>query len=268
MIKKICLVALLLTGCSQMGVRPEGSGDTVASTTPTFHPTEESKTGTPRMRAQAHAELGLKYFDQGNLAVALEEARIAQAFDADYAPGYRLMALVQMGLRERPQALTSFQTAERLAPNDPDINNDFGFFLCQEGRETDGLQRLMTAIKNPLYRTPSRAWHNAGLCYLRLRDDKAAADAFRQALAMDPANLAAMFLLSEINYRAQDYFEARRFLSELHRRMQPNAETLWLGLRIERKAGDREAEASFATQLRRNFAGSPQYQALMQGKFE
>ena len=50
--------------------------------------------------------------------------------------------------------------------------------------------------------------------------------------------------------------------------MEPNAESLWLGVRIERKIGDRQAEASYSSQLRRKFAGTPEHQALLQGKYE
>ncbi|MBL8484905.1 MAG: tetratricopeptide repeat protein, partial [Rhodocyclaceae bacterium] len=186
MIKKICLTVLVLAGCTQAGLRPDGGDrDSVASVTPHYRPGEESKAGTPRTRAQAHTELGLQYFSAGNFAVALDEARISLNHDAEYGPGYRLLALVHMALGERPQALDAFQTALRYSPNDPDINNDFGFFLCQEGREKEGLDRLMTAVKNPLYRTPGRAWTNAGLCHLRVRDDAAAANDFQQAYSLD-----------------------------------------------------------------------------------
>jgi type IV pilus assembly protein PilF len=39
-------------------------------------------------------------------------------------------------------------------------------------------------------------------------------------------------------------------------------------LRIERKLGDRLAEASLATQLRRRYSNSSEYQALLRGDFD
>jgi type IV pilus assembly protein PilF len=41
-----------------------------------------------------------------------------------------------------------------------------------------------------------------------------------------------------------------------------------LALLIERKLGNHEAEAKYANQLRRNFAGSKEQQALTEGRFE
>ena len=62
--------------------------------------------------------------------------------------------------------------------------------------------------------------------------------------------------------------EARKFVSRYNKLVNPSAESLWLALRIERKAGERSTESSYASQLRRNFPGSPEYQALQRGEFD
>ena len=49
---------------------------------------------------------------------------------------------------------------------------------------------------------------------------------------------------------------------------QDSAESLWLGLRIERKLGNKTAEASYALQLKRKFPDSPQTQALLSERYE
>ena len=46
------------------------------------------------------------------------------------------------------------------------------------------------------------------------------------------------------------------------------AEVLWLALRIERRLGDRAAEASLANQLRRRFPASPEFAAFQRGAFD
>ena len=48
----------------------------------------------------------------------------------------------------------------------------------------------------------------------------------------------------------------------------PNAESLWLATRVERKLGESVAERSFANQLRRRFPTSPEYQLLQRGEYE
>ena len=47
-----------------------------------------------------------------------------------------------------------------------------------------------------------------------------------------------------------------------------NAETLWLGMRVERKLGDKETEASYGLQLRKNFPESKEARALLNRQYE
>ena len=46
------------------------------------------------------------------------------------------------------------------------------------------------------------------------------------------------------------------------------AEGLWLGVRVERKLGNRDAEVNYAQQLHKNFPDSPEAQALRNGNYE
>ena len=49
---------------------------------------------------------------------------------------------------------------------------------------------------------------------------------------------------------------------------EPNAETLWLLVRVHRQLGNRLVEARYSTQLRRRFPLSPEAQELLKGNFE
>jgi len=229
---------------------------------------EQAPAGVAEKSAKTHSELGVLYLQAGNVAVALEEARIAQAIDPSYAPAHNLMGLVQIVLNDMLQARVSFERAIQLAPGDPQIANDYGWFLCLSGREQEAMGYFTMAARNPLYKTRTRPYTNAGLCALRMKDDKLAEENFQRALVFDGSNVQAIFHLASLAYKRGDYFTAKRYLGEVQRNTEPNAESLWLGVRIERKLGDRQAEASLASQLRRKFAGSPEYQALMEGKYE
>lgn len=229
---------------------------------------EQTATGDVQSRAKAHAELGRAYFQAGNMGVALQEARVAVESDPNYAPAYNLMGLIHMFLQENGPARANFEKAASLAPGDPEIANNYGWFLCQNGHEREAIQHFLAAVKNPLYKTPTRPYTNAGLCSLRLKDDKTAEEYFQRAAMADGSNAQAVFHLADIAFRRGDYYNARKHIAEVHRITEPNAESLWLALRVERKLGDRQAEAGFSSQLRRKFAGSPQHQALMQGKYE
>ncbi len=222
-----------------------------------------------RARAKAHVELGNAYLQANKLGVALDEAKTALSDDASYAPAQLLMGQVHAFLGEFEQARPFFEEASRLAPGDPEINNAYGWFLCNRGEIQDGVTRIEQAARNPYNQTPAMAWTNVGLCQILRKDDKAAEAAFLRAVQVDAGNLRALFNLSEIAYRAGNYPRAREWFLALQQRLKkPSAETLWLGLRIERQLGNREAAADYALQLRRDFASSSEFQLLQQGKFD
>jgi type IV pilus assembly protein PilF len=221
-----------------------------------------------RNRARIHTELASLYLQQNNMAVALEEIRISLEADKRYAPAYNVRGLIQMYLRENEAAEESFQRALELASNDPEVNNNYGWFLCQTGREKESLAYFMSAIKNTLYQTPEKSYINAGICSMRKNDMAAAEDFLQKALRLSRNSPSAMLPLAQLNFQKGAYGESRRMLSDLHRQTEPTAESLWLLVRVERKLGDRMGEAGSSSQLRRKFPESKEADDLRQGKFE
>lgn len=222
----------------------------------------------PQKRAKVHTELGAMYLQRGNVAVALDEGKIALQADAGYAPAHNLMGLAYMQLGENSAAEDSFRQALRLAPQDPEINNNYGWFLCRTERERQALGYFNTAIKSPLYATPALANTNAGICLLRLKEDDQAALYFARSLQFEPGNVQARYSLADIAYRRGEFLEARQHLATLHQQTEPLAISLWLAIRVEHALGDRLAEARLGAQLRKNFAASPEYQKFKQGLYE
>lgn len=256
----VLAIAIVLGGCTTTGFGPtEGAQQAVSA-----RPPENEQ----QLRAKVHTELGSLYMLDGRSAIALEEARIALAADSNYAPAYNLLGLVHMVLNEPRLADDNFQKALRLAPGDPEINNNYGWFLCQEGQEQRALAFFMTAARNPLYTTPTKPYTNAGICSVRMKDDKAAEEYLATALRLSPTNTQALFWLADIALRQGRYADARQSVTDIEKLMEPTAAVLWLAVRIERKAGNREAEARYASQLRRRFPGSPEQRLLAQGQYE
>ncbi|WP_263772986.1 type IV pilus biogenesis/stability protein PilW [Propionivibrio soli] len=219
-------------------------------------------------RAKLHTELGSMYFQEGNFIVALEELTIAISINPNYAPAYSTRALVLHQIRELDSAGKDFRKALELDERDPEINNNYGWFLCETGHEKEALDYFQKAIRNPLYRTPEVAHLNAGACYAKIGDLDTAEDYIRRTLRFSPDNARALYQLAAITYKRGNYDAAREHLTKITRTREPNAETLWLLLRTERRLGDRIAENSLAAQLRRNYPDSPEYRELLKGNFE
>lgn len=265
----VVLVILAASGCAGGG----GAGaDPEFSNPPESAGSQDLGTigeiGAPRERAKAHTELAAAYYEIGNLGVAIEEVRIALSADPNYAPAYNILGLVHMDLRENPQAQASFERSLRIVPTDPDTNHNYAWFLCQTGREEQSVRFFMAAIRNPLYAQPQKSYALAGVCAARKGQDREAADMLDRALKLDPNYLPALINLAQLRYRSGENESARTLIGQFNRLVEPTAESLWLALRIERRLGDKSAEANFANQLRRRFPGSREHQDLMKGQYE
>jgi type IV pilus assembly protein PilF len=253
------IMLLLVAACAADPAREGPGADTR---------TQIGEVSEPRNRARIHTELAAAYFERGNMAVALEELRVAAGADSTYAPAYSLFGLVYMELRERDLAAKNFERALSLAPNDGEINHNYGLFLCQTERAPDSIKYFMQAVKNPLYATPSRSYSAAGLCTLRASNTKEAEQFFERALRLEPDEPSSLLHLGQIRYKQGRMDDARRLVSRYNKLGEPNSESLWLALRIERRLGDKSAESGYAGQLRRRFSGTPEFQSLQKGLFE
>jgi type IV pilus assembly protein PilF len=218
-----------------------------------------------RTRARVHTELAAGYYELGSMSVALDEVRLALKADYGYGPAYNVAGLIYAALREERLAQENFQRALRINPVDSEANNNYGQYLCDRRREAEALKYFHAALANPLYSTPERAYVNAGVCVRRRGDVAAAEDYFLKALRARPTQPQALYQLADIAYSRKAYEQAKQYLVRLEQVSMPNAEVLWLALRVERRLGDRNAEAAFGTQLRRQFPDSKEARALLAG---
>lgn len=253
---RCCLIALLICG-GIAGAAAQSGGERAA-------PSD------PRTRARIHTELGGLYLEAGNLAVALDELAIAIDVDRSFYQAYSVRGLVYSQLKEYGKADADFRRALDLAPNDPEVNNNYGWYLCETGKERQSIAYFLNALKSPLYETPERAYTNAGSCALKAGDLDAAQTYLLQAvqLSRDGA-VVARLQLARLFYRRGILEESRIYLNDALKMMEPpTAEALWLGVRLERRLGNRLAEGSYAAQLRSRYPTSPEYQEFLKGNFE
>ncbi|HEX4857501.1 MAG TPA: type IV pilus biogenesis/stability protein PilW [Usitatibacteraceae bacterium] len=218
-------------------------------------------------RARIHTERAAEYFKVGNYAVAIDAVQQALAALPGHAPAYNMLGIIQMTLREDDKAAMAFEQATRLAPNDSEILNNYGWFICQRRNARDSLPYFQAALRNPLYVSPERALHNAGVCARKAGDLREAEVNFRAAVQKAPLYAAALVDLADILYGQGRIKDSEALFARYTLLTQaPTIEALILGVRIYRASGDRSAESSYIQQLRRRFPEDPRTREVLEAR--
>ena len=259
--RTLLLVVILIAGCANRAPSPP--------------PVLEAKKQTPteiaadaRYRAEIHSELAANYYSRRQYDIALDELKIANTADPKYVPAYNMFGLTYMELGEDRLAEESFSKALRLAPNNPDINNNYGWYLCNRKREKDSIAYFLAAVKDPLYQQPHKPLNNAGICSRRIGENAQAEEYFRRALRVAPDDPSIHLQLADLNYSRHNLAQAKLHLNRVMETPNPNAEVLWLAIRMDRKLGDRNSEASNALKLKQRYPDSPEAKLLKSGKYD
>jgi type IV pilus assembly protein PilF len=250
----IVVGAALLAGCAG---QPAGDGG--AST----------RTNSENVqRARAFTDLAGAYYARAQYKIALDELRKAITADSRYGPAYNVYGLIYMDLDEDKLAEENFRRAIDLDRDDSEARNNFGWFLCTRGRYKEGLEQFSAALQNPLYTRPEQAMTNAGLCAEKSGDLMLAEANLVKSLKLQPDNPNTILKLAGLNYRQGRLMDAQRLLERYAEMAQPTAESLWLGVRLERKLGNRSQEAAYGLQLRKRFPDSNEARLLLAGQYE
>lgn len=229
---------------------------------PAQQPQIQQEPVTLRQRAEIHTELAAGYYERAQMDIALEELGIAERLDATYPRIYNLYGLVYAAMGELPRAESMFRRAIEIAPNDADARHNLGWYLCTHGRARESIVEFEIAIRNPLYRTPEIALVNAGKCSAAIGDLNAADLYFRRALQLRPNDASAAYNLALLSYKALRLAESRALMRVVMQQTAPAPEALFLGMCVERKLGDRQAEQSYVTQLRNRYPDSAETRAI------
>ena len=237
------LAILLVAGCS---------------TTPTAEERSLKKA------AQLNAQLGANYLQQGNLVQANEKLVKALRQDDRNVDAHATFALLQMELGKPEKARDHFEEALDLAPDDPQLHNNYGTFLCNQGDYDEGIEQFLTAAENRLYATPEYAYANAGVCARDAGRPDDATRYLRRALEIEPRMPSALRELALLEYDRGRAASARDYLVRYHESYQPSAQTLLLASRVERRLGNEEQAREFGRKLLRNFPDSEEAQRFLE----
>ena len=250
---------LLLGGCATTGASSDGDSKEL---------TTRSDQTSAQKRSVIRLQLAAGYYQRGEYEVALDEVKQSLQADPDFADAYNMRGLIYMQMSETHLAEENFQHALRLAPHNGEVDNNYGWFLCQNDRAAEALPLFEAAAAERKYPFPAKALDNAGKCSLKLNHEAEAEKYFLRAFQFDPGNVGVNFNLAKMYYNRKDYDHAQFYIGRVIKADVHDADVLWLGIKAAHKNGDRVTENVIGSELARFQPSSVQYAAYQREAFD
>jgi type IV pilus assembly protein PilF len=251
---------LLLGGCASTGGSSSSGSDKELATS--------SDQTSAQKRAVIRLQLAVGYYQRGELEVALDEVKQALQANPDSDDAYNMRGLIYMQMSEDHLAEESFQHALRLAPHNGEVDNNYGWFLCQNKRAAESFPYFEAAAAERKYAFPAKALDNAGKCSLKINHSAEAEKYFLLAFKYDPSNNDVNYNLAKIYFDRKEYDHSQFYISRVIKADVHDAEVLWLGIKIAHKMGDRVTESVIGSELGRFQPNSVQFASYQREAFD
>jgi type IV pilus assembly protein PilF len=253
----VLLVGGGLTGCAVNGTSASAPHES-------FTDSDEPES---RKRATNRLKLAVLYFQDGKNNFALDEVKQAIQIDPNWFEPYGMRGVIYMQTSEFAPAELSFQKALSINPNASDIKHNYGVLLCKMKRHPDAVKWFNAALADPGYGQRAKTWQEMANCQLAMGQKAEAEASFMHSYELDAGNAVTGFQLANLLFQRGELVRAQFYARRVNNGERASAESLWLGIKIERSLGSTDAQSQLESQLRKRFAQSPQVLALERGAF-
>lgn len=250
---------MLATGCRQLErlsiVRPSAHSRGYTQVAPRYDVSGDKKgQGTADVPIQLASATAL--YQRGELAEAEGLARAVLKEQPGSGDANTLLGLIASTRGESAAAGKFYQAAASAAPGNGIYANNYGGWLCANGRAAEALGWFDRAVADPAYPTPAAAQANAGECAVKAGQPERAEASWRSALALDPDNLVALAGMATLEFGSGRYMEARAFVERWLALAPSDTAGLGLAAQTEQKIGDNVAASRYLSRLQAISSGS------------
>lgn len=221
-----------------------------------------------RKRARIRLELAIGYYSNGQTTVALDELKQSIGADPTLFEAYNLRGLIYTRLNNVPLAEESFRRALVINPLAAGVQHNYGLLLCQQSRIPEAMELFSAAVANPAYGERAKTWMARGGCELSVGKRAEAESSFLRSYELDAGNPITGYNLALLLFQRDEFVRSQFYVRRINNSELANAESLWLGIKVERKMNNRDAMAQLGTQLKKRFPQSRETLAFERGAFD
>ena len=151
---------------------------------------------------------------------------------------------------------------------DPNVLHNLGWLKCQQAAFGPALMFFEQALADPAYMGRAKTLMAQGLCQVKAGMLTEAEGSFLKSYEYDAANPVTGYNLSRLLFQKSELNRAQFYIRRLNNTEFANAESLWLGIKVEKKMGNLQAVEQLASQLEKRFSQSPEAASYRKGTFD
>ncbi len=223
---------------------------------------------TLRKRARIRLELATGYFELGQTSVALDELKQSIAIDPNYSEAHHLKGLAYMRLNEPKLAEFSFKRALDISPNDANVMQNLGWLMCQQSRFQESERYFAQALAIPKYEQRAKTFRTLGLCRVKSGRLAEGGNSLMSSYEIDSSNPVTLFNLASVLFQQSQYPGSQQYIRELNNSDLANAESLWLGIKVEHRMNNPVVMTQLASQLLKRFPKAKEINSYQRGAFD
>jgi type IV pilus assembly protein PilF len=235
-------ISITLVACSSV---PVGGGTTVVQEGPNLKDASE-----------INVQLAVGYIQRQQYGAARDKLEKAIEQDPKNLIAYKTLAYLYALLGLNKEAIAKYDDALDLKPNDPDLLNSYGAFLCSINEVDDALVKLKEAYSNPFYDSIYLAQSNAGICLIKQGKYKEAEALLRKSLRVDPKLPGSLISMADIGIKTDRFLMARAYIERYHAVKSPSPDSLWIQIQAEKGLGSKDYYMKYVRQLINDFPDS------------
>jgi type IV pilus assembly protein PilF len=206
--------------------------------------------------SELNTQLAIGYIQRQQYKPAKDKLLKSIEQNPENLVAYKTLAYLYALLGLTEEAEEKYQEALDIKPDDSDLLNSYGAYLCTIGKFDEAQEKLKQSYSNPFYESKYLAESNAGSCYVKQQEYKKAEALLRKSLRVDSKLPGSLISMAEVGVKTERYLMARAYIQRYHAVKSATPESLWIQIQAEKALGAKDHYLKYARQLINDFPDS------------
>lgn len=218
-----------------------------------------------RKAAQLNVEMGEAYLAQGQIARAKQKFIHALELQPKLPEAHSSFGYFYESVGDVEEAENHYQRAISFGNGNGKFYNNYGTFLCRQGRYDEADKAFKNALRDKKYIKTAEVYENAGVNMVKKKDLKKAREYLETALKRDPYRANVILELARLELESKNYLLAKSYLENYkNNNQQQSAKSVLLSLQLNKALGNKDAVASDLLRLKNMFPNSAEYKQYLE----